>query len=330
MMHDFPRDERPNACFSSDHRARLRDRHARVWHERSCRTAVGDAEGLGSIAIERGSMDDFHRLAQMHYRKNAPGAVVAVYVARASGDGCLASEVDVTRRFARMNAHSSASCSSSAVPMSQPVRTLGVLVVSMPVLHGSLRDVATGGRYVGLTPRDRAAFVNREVRTISRVVVDPRCRGLGVATRLVLHVLDHASTVYTEAWASMGRVSPFFARAGMARFDAPATAAQARLRDALAELDLQPCDLARPSRVQSRLRHASREEQTWFDAELRRFIHFGRPWVRPRRCEGEGHGTNDRVSDATRRAWMADAWRAAWQRPVYYLARRGRGEGDQQ
>ncbi len=62
----------------------------------------------------------------------------------------------------------------------------GVLVVSMPTLNGRWRhaawpdvDWAAGGRTAA------ARRLNLRVRTISRVIVEPRCRGMGVATKLV-------------------------------------------------------------------------------------------------------------------------------------------------
>src|SRR5205085_372514 len=100
---------------------------------------------------------------------------------------------------------------------------LGVLVRSLPQLCCQLRDLATGGRYRTLRRRDAAVVLNREVRTISRVVIDPRVRGLGLAVRLVRHALTHTSPAihFTEALAAMGRVSPFFQHAGMTRYQRP-------------------------------------------------------------------------------------------------------------
>src|SRR5690606_4340339 len=122
----------------------------------------------------------------------------------------------------------------------QTREVVGVLVRSLPRLDGSLRDVATGGRYRGLRPHERAAMLNREMRVISRVVIDPRYRGLGLAVRLVRHALDHAETPYTEALAAMGRVNPFFERAGMTRYERPHHPAHARLLYVLDEIGLTP------------------------------------------------------------------------------------------
>lgn len=106
----------------------------------------------------------------------------------------------------------------------------GVLVVSMPTLNGSWRRGAWPGWLEGLPPARLARLLNAELRTISRVVVDPRLRGAGVARALVEHYLRRPLTPRTEAVAAMGRFCPFFARAGMRPVDRPLGAHDRRLR----------------------------------------------------------------------------------------------------
>jgi predicted N-acetyltransferase YhbS len=63
----------------------------------------------------------------------------------------------------------------------------------------------------------KLGFVNRHVRTISRVVVHPQFRGVGLASGLVRAICRAAPTRYVEAFAVMGRVHPFFEKGGMVR-----------------------------------------------------------------------------------------------------------------
>src|SRR5437762_3018481 len=60
-----------------------------------------------------------------------------------------------------------------------------------------------------------------EVGTIARVVVVPRFRGIGLGVALVRQALARAETRYVEALAVMGRVQPFFEKAGMRRYERP-------------------------------------------------------------------------------------------------------------
>ena len=59
--------------------------------------------------------------------------------------------------------------------------------------------------------------LQREVSVISRVVLHPKYRGIGLGERLVRQTLALAGTTYVEAIAVMARINPFFERAGMRR-----------------------------------------------------------------------------------------------------------------
>ena len=101
---------------------------------------------------------------------------------------------------------------------------LGALVRLLPSLSCQLAvDIATNGRYRGLRRRDAAIMLNREVGTISRVVIDPQWRGVGLAVRLVAHALEHPESEhvrFTEALAAMGASRLSFS-AGMIRYERP-------------------------------------------------------------------------------------------------------------
>lgn len=126
---------------------------------------------------------------------------------------------------------------------------VGVLIESLPSLGCRLRDHATGGRYRGLSRGDAARALNAELRCISRVVVHPQWRGLGLAVRLVRRALETMTTPYTEALAAMGRVHPFFELAGMTAYHRPPLPRDQRLLDALRFAGIEPWELASERRV---------------------------------------------------------------------------------
>ena len=102
-------------------------------------------------------------------------------------------------------------------------RVVAVAVLSYPCLNSAARDAALGLSH--LAPRDKIAFVNENVRTISRVIVHPQFRGVGLASRLVRYVCDRCPTRWVEAYAAMGRVHPFFEKGGMRRVEGSASGA---------------------------------------------------------------------------------------------------------
>jgi GNAT superfamily N-acetyltransferase len=95
-------------------------------------------------------------------------------------------------------------------------RLAAVGVLSFPTLRHLTRERALG-LAASLSHRERLAFTNAHVRTISRVVVHPQFRGLGLASELVRKLIEVCPTRYVEASAIMAHVHPFFEAAGMRR-----------------------------------------------------------------------------------------------------------------
>ncbi|HUU91248.1 MAG TPA: hypothetical protein VM238_08570 [Phycisphaerae bacterium] len=172
---------------------------------------------LAGARVERGSIADWRALAPLHYRSHHAGAVTGVF--RVVYDPGGEPSRELCSRASRAGA-----------------RTLvGVLVVSRSALSVGARDRATGGRYrtAGMGRMATADLVNRELRVISRVVISPNWRGLGLASRLVAGALPEIGTPYVEAMAAMGRVHPFFERAGMTAYPQAPSAEGERLRACL-------------------------------------------------------------------------------------------------
>lgn len=167
---------------------------------------------LDELSLEIGAASDYAPLSRFHYLAAAPARPVRVLVARQGTpkprDGHWG-------------------------PRPPEPTPVGVLVVSMPTLNSAVRQLAWPGRFRAGDKRADATRVNAEIRTITRVVVDPRWRGLGVARRLVRAYLDDPLTPATEAIAAMGRLCPFFERAGMTAYPLGLRPRDARLADAL-------------------------------------------------------------------------------------------------
>lgn len=182
--------------------------------------------------IEPGDLADYHALAPLHYRAGRPATIRRILRAR-EGD-----------------------------------TTVGVLVTSMPTLNGSWRPRAFAHRYSRGTPRERAALLNREVRCISRIIIDPRYRARGIASALVRFYLRNPETTSTEAVAAMGAACPLFTRAGMTEWPLLPSPRDRRLTRTLAELGHTAADLAaiQPRTRTSRDPRLARALRTWANA----------------------------------------------------------------
>lgn len=142
----------------------------------------------GHFTIAPGSAGDYDRLAQFHYCAARPATWSRIWAVR----------------FHPQRAGASA-------------RLVAVGVLSYPVPSCSARE-----RWFNLrgTRREKLVFLNAYVRTISRVVVHPQFRSVGLASILVRWMCQSCPTRYVEAIARMGAVHPMFERAGMTRVPA--------------------------------------------------------------------------------------------------------------
>ena len=144
----------------------------------------------GRLRLSRGTARDYDALCRFHYRNGAPATFADVWVVHfhphaIDGDP-------------RPEQHS--------VPVA-----IGVLSYPIPALRA--REKALG--LLEMNAPQRLEFINRHVRTISRVAVHPTYRSLGLARMLVRCILYHCPTRYVESLAVMGRVHPFLKLAGM-------------------------------------------------------------------------------------------------------------------
>ncbi len=141
----------------------------------------------GTFSIEPGSSRDYFSLAQYHYRDRAPRTWAAVWVVR----------------YASANTERS--------------NIIAVAVLSWPTAVNLGRENALGWR--GLSYGEKIRRANASVRTISRVIVHPQFRSLGLASELIRWVCNHCPTRYCESSARMGRAHPLFTKAAMKRYE---------------------------------------------------------------------------------------------------------------
>jgi len=182
-----------------------------------------------NITIQRGSRDDYTALARFHYRAADPARPVLTL--RAIDHDTLAGVLVVTRPT-----------------LNAPWRRTAWPELFAPVPSRCSHLDAPPAR---LSNRTTALTLNRHVRTIARVIIDPRYRALGIARQLVSHYLAKPLTTHTEAIAAMGRCCPFFSRAGMQEVTPRPTRRDTRLALTLRQLSLAPWELIELTRARS-------------------------------------------------------------------------------
>jgi ABC-type transport system involved in cytochrome c biogenesis ATPase subunit/N-acetylglutamate synthase-like GNAT family acetyltransferase len=157
------------------------------------------------VLVEKGSIEDYHMLSRFHYRtKDEDGSVVP----------------GVKAYFKLMFNND----------------LIGVIVYSSSYLNLKPRNMVFGERYV-YTSGDlaRAKLINEEISRISRVVVHPKFRGVGLGEFLVRETLPKVNAKVVEVLAVMAKYNPFFEKAGMVRVDyqRDETSVEKKVRDFL-------------------------------------------------------------------------------------------------
>jgi hypothetical protein len=202
-----------------------------------------------NLRIFPGTREDYESLSHYHYREPNMGPYAAIFAFKGKF------------RTATM------------------LETVGVIVYSMPTAGSSLRNIATGGIFAGLDKGTRLALINKNIRTISRVIIEPRFRSLGLAVRLVRETMPIMNVPFVEALAVMGRANPFFEKAGLTRYDAPMSPSCVRLIEAFSAVGVDEQDLIDPAVVQNHLsllvtRRSNRgeHEAQFIEDEIMRFL----------------------------------------------------------
>lgn len=249
------------------------------------------------LRIERAEVAAWRQLEQFHYRPGRCGAVDRIFALRLNE----AFEREGQYRF----------CYDRSAPV-------GVIVYAMPVPNVALRNFATENRYVGHAERSATLrLLNREVRTITRVVIHPQFRGVGLARQLVQQTLNRAGVVLVEAMAAMGRVNPFFERAGMTAYEQPRPARAERLIEAFGQIGIAEGQLLNGSGLQEQLGRLEGEEWSFIGRELARFAQafgkYGRKIARNLQADR---------NEQTIAAMAALIVQHSMTNPVYYLWRR--------
>lgn len=173
------------------------------------------------LVITEGTRADYAALAQHHYRAGPPATWARILRATERESGVL----------------------------------IGVLVASMPTLNGAWRARAWPDwpAHGSEDPRTLAARINRELRVISRVVVAPAWRGVGLGRALVRAYLDDPLSPRTEAVAAMGAFCPVFRAAGMREVEVQPTRRDIALEAVLLRAGFEPWRLIDESTRRSAL-----------------------------------------------------------------------------
>lgn len=200
---------------------------------------------LSQAELVPAGIEAYRALERFHYRDGAPGPWCAIYA--------------------------------MVVPCQKRDAIAGVIVYGPAAMNNAARDAATSGYFAGHSKVDKLALLNAHVRRISRVIVEPRWRGLGLGVRLVRETLALVGAAMVETTAAMGHVHPLFERAGMRPYAPRNDTTREQLRHALTAAAIDESLWADPSAVQARLDALTGPLRDRIEEAMRLFLNrFGR------------------------------------------------------
>ena len=236
------------------------------------------------LQIVPGCFDDYKQLAHYHYRDSRLGPFERIFVLKPI-EGTL---------------HKKA---------------VGVIVYSMPVPGLELRNVATDNFFVGFDRSTQLALINKNIRCISRVIIEPRFRGLGLASRLVRQTMPKMNVPIIEAMAVMGLVNPFFEKAGMKALTAEMPARCVQLIEAFSMVGIEDPDLIDAEKVQQKLARLPDARVEFIERQISSFLQsYGPRYNMQTSCFVAGTSQSSTGMEQTR--YILSKLTA---RPVYYI-----------
>lgn len=193
----------------------------------------------GKLKIECGDINDYEQLAQYHYRNGTLGPYSAIFAVK----------LDCRHK-----------------------QTVGVIVYALPVMAVEMRNIALGGILNNISQRDKLSFINKNIRNISRVVIEPRFRGLGLAARLVRETLPLVDVPIVEAMAVMGHINPFFEKAGMKAYVGREPLRCVQLIEAFDTVGITREILIDPMSVQQKFDELAKQQRDFIERQIKTFL----------------------------------------------------------
>jgi hypothetical protein len=196
---------------------------------------------IKELKIVKAGREAYEELGQFHYRGSCPAVYAAIYAMHNTGGH-------------------------GDVPV-------GVIVYTMPARELAARNAVIGELVADCKNRkERIQTINANIRCISRVIIDPRYRGLGLAARLVRETMPLMNVPIIEAVAAMGQCNPFFEKAGMTAYPAKLSCQCEKMRDAMNTVGIKEHQFLRPREVQAKLDMLDGRLKFWLEHQTLRFL----------------------------------------------------------
>lgn len=153
---------------------------------------------------------------------------------------------------------------------------MAVVLFSMPIVNLHGRTVATSGFFrKPRTDIGKLRLVNKKIRYISRLIVDPRFWRLGLATWLLKDALERQTVPIIETLTPVDFTNKIFQSQGFKLYHSPAPDWYDRFATALTKVQVKLDTVVCPPAVHFRLQHLTPRQKGFIEKEILLFLnHF--------------------------------------------------------
>lgn len=230
---------------------------------------------IKALYIEPGTLADYQHLSHYHYRRSALGPIAGIWTVRS--------------RIA------------SWYIQNEPI---AVIVYTYPAPNLAVRNIATRKFFCRPNKPEGLTLLNHHVRCISRIIVQPQWRGLGLASWLVRATMPVLEVAMIESMALMGRFHPFLENAGMRPYLPPQDPAADKLIATLESFGIPREIWHDPDKVQIRMDCLFEKEAQLLERAITAFLsRFGK-----RRKMMWGIDRTTFILERLAQSWMYFAW----------------------
>lgn len=150
---------------------------------------------------------------------------------------------------------------------------IAVIVYRMPIPFLTARNTATDDYFkTPPTLSSKLKLINKHIRYIARLIVDPRFRKIGLATWLLKETLTTQTVPIIETLTPIDFTNKIFQKAGFQLYHSPATVRYTRLKKAILALGLTEDSFKNPTVVQERIDNLPKAKIYILNREFQIFI----------------------------------------------------------
>jgi len=151
---------------------------------------------------------------------------------------------------------------------------LAIIVYRMPIGRLRARTIATNGifKQSANCPHPLKA-INKNIRYLARLIVDPRFWRHGLATKLILETIQLQEVPLIETITPIDWTNDMFQKCGFEIFFTPAPKWYRRMTTAIRELGLTPDANLLPIILHKRIKNLHGSQRDFIENEIKQFLH---------------------------------------------------------